>query len=241
MEDDKRSFLGQHFLIDFNTISKIIESCSVSKTDIVLELGTGYGYLTKEISKLAKVVLSYEMDKKLYSNAKSYLGSEKNVKIFNEDFFAQNHFDFDFFISNIPYSRSKDIMKWLSLHEFREAVIMVQKEFSEKLIASPGDTKYSVVSVVSQHCFDIEHLFHVGKDSFLPPPKIGSSVMRLRRKKKKMTNDIIMRLECLFSQRNKKLSSIRDGSPNSDNRIDELDAETLVEISKELMIINDLD
>ena len=232
MEDDKRTCLGQHFLIDFNTISKIIESCSVSKTDIVLELGTGYGYLTKEISKLAKVVFSYEMDKKLYSNAKSYLASEKNVKIFNKDFFEQDHLEFDFFISNIPYSRSKEIMKWLSLHEFREAVVMVQKEFSEKLIASPGDAKYSVVSVFSQHCFDIERLFYVGKDSFLPPPKIGSSVMRLRRKKKKMTNDIIVRLECLFSKRNKKLSSLSDGNLNSDKRIDELDAETLVEISK---------
>jgi 16S rRNA (adenine1518-N6/adenine1519-N6)-dimethyltransferase len=241
LEDDKRTRLGQHLLIDFNTISKIIKSCSVSKTDIVLELGTGYGYLTKEISKLAKVVYSYEMDKELYYKAKSYLAGEKNVKIFNKDFFVPDHFQFDFFISNIPYSRSKEIMKWLSFHEFREAVVMVQKEFSEKLIASPGDVKYSVVSVFSQYCFDIEPLFDVAKDSFLPPPKIESCVMRLKRMKKKMTNDIIVWLESLFSQRNKKLSSLYNGKLYSNKRIDELDAQTLVKISKELMIINNQD
>jgi 16S rRNA A1518/A1519 N6-dimethyltransferase RsmA/KsgA/DIM1 with predicted DNA glycosylase/AP lyase activity len=125
-------------------------------------------------------------------------------------------------------------MKWLSLHEFREAVIMVQKEFSEKLIAFPGDGKYSVVSVFSQYCFDIEPLFDVENDSFLPSPKIESNVMRLVRKKKKMTEDIIANLEYLFSRRNKNVVSILNNKDYSSKRIDELDPESLVKISKEL-------
>ena len=234
MEDDKRIYLGQHFLIDFSTISKIISSCNVSKTDTVLEFGTGYGYLTKEISKLSKVVYSYEIEEDLYFKAKSYLRNVSNVKIFNEDFFVQDPFEFDFFLSNIPYSRSKEIMKWLALHEFREAIIMVQKEFSEKLIAFPGDGKYSVVSVFSQYCFDIEPLFDVENDSFLPSPKIESNVMRLVRKKKKMTEDIIANLEYLFSRRNKNVVSILNNKDYSSKRIDELDPEALVKISNEL-------
>jgi 16S rRNA A1518/A1519 N6-dimethyltransferase RsmA/KsgA/DIM1 with predicted DNA glycosylase/AP lyase activity len=226
----KRIYLGQHFLIDFSTISKIISSCNVSKTDTVLEFGTGYGYLTKEISKLSKVVYSYEIEEDLYFKAKSYLRNVSNVKIFNEDFFVQDPIEFDFFLSNIPYSRSKEIMKWLALHDFREAIVMVQKEFSEKLIAFPGDGKYSVVSVFSQYCFDIRPLFDVENDSFLPSPKIKSKVMRL------MSEDIIANLEYLFSHRNKNVVSIFNNKDYSNKRIDELDPESLVKISRELNV-----
>ena len=236
MEDNKRTYLGQHFLIDFSTISKIVSSCNVTKADTVLEFGTGYGYLTKEISKLSKVVYSYEIEEGLYLKAKSYLRNVSNVKILNEDFFAQDPYEFDFFLSNIPYSRSKEIMKWLSLHEFREGVIMVQKEFSEKLIAIPGERKFSVVSVFSQYCFDIEPLFDVQNESFLPSPHIESNVLRLVRKrnKKEMTEDIIPNLEYLFSHRNKNVVSILNNKDYGNKRIDELDPESLVKISMEL-------
>jgi 16S rRNA (adenine1518-N6/adenine1519-N6)-dimethyltransferase len=236
LEDNKRTYLGQHFLIDFSTISKIVGSCNVSKTDTVLEFGTGYGYLTKEISKLSKVVYSYEIEEGLYLKAKSYLRNVSNVKIFNEDFFVQDPYEFDFFLSNIPYSQSKEIMKWLSLHKFREATIMVQKEFSEKLNAFPGDRKYSVVSVFSQYCFDIEPLFDVENDSFLPSPLIKSNVLRLVRKrsKKEMTEDVIANLEYLFSNRNKNILSILNNKDYGTKRIDELDPESLVKISMEL-------
>lgn len=235
MDDDKRIYLGQHFLVDFNIISKIIGSCNVAKTDVVLELGTGYGYLTKEISRLVYAVYSYEIEKELYSEAKSYLSNERNAKIFNEDFFEKCHIEFDFFLSNVPYSRSKEVVKWLSFHEFREAILLVQKEFSEKLIARPGDPNFSVISVISQYCFDVEPLFDVKKDSFLPPPQIESKVVRLRRNTKKMTKDIIFSLEYLFSRRNKKIISLLADNPVSNNKIDELDAESLVKFCNKLI------
>ena len=235
MDDDKRIYLGQHFLVDFNIISKIIGSCNVAKTDVVLELGTGYGYLTKEISRLVYAVYSYEIEKELYSEAKSYLSNERNAKIFNEDFFEKCHIEFDFFLSNVPYSRSKEVVKWLSFREFREAILMVQKEFSEKLIARPGDPNFSVISVISQYCFDVEPLFDVKKDSFLPPPQIESKVVRLRRNAKKMNNDIIYNLEHLFSRRNKKIMSRIADNRVINKKIDELDAESLVRLCNKLI------
>jgi len=235
LDDDKRIYLGQHFLVDFNIISKIIGSCNVAKTDVVLELGTGYGYLTKEISRLVYAVYSYEIEKELYSEAKSYLSNERNVKIFNIDFFEKSHIEFDFFLSNVPYSRSKEVVKWLSFHQFREAILLVQKEFSEKLIACPGDANYSVISVVSQYCFDIEQLFDVKKDSFLPRPQIESKVVRLRRNAKKMNNDIIYNLEHLFSRRNKKIMSRIADNRVINKKIDELDAESLVRLCNKLI------
>ena len=231
MEDENRNHLGQHFLIDYNIISKIIESCNVKENDVVLEFGTGYGYLTKKIAELVRMVYTYEIDYELYSKAKNFLVENTNVMIFNQDFFKQEEYDFDFFLSNIPYSRSKDIMKWLSLHEFRDAVIMVQKEFCDKLIAPPGSSDYSVVSVFSQYCFDIEPLFDVEKNSFNPPPKIDSKVIRLSRKKNNMNPQVISGLELLFSNRNKNAAKMLDSKQYLNKKINQLDVETLIEIA----------
>ena len=235
MEDDKRKNLGQHFLLDFNIIFKIIKACNVGKNDVVLEFGTGYGYLTKKIAQTAKLVYTYEIDKEIYAEAKNYLIQNSNVVIFNQDFFKQEHHEFDFFLSNIPYARSKEIMKWLSIHEFREAVIMVQKEFSEKLTASPGNEDYSAVSVFSQYCFDIEQLFDVTKNSFHPPPKIDSKVIRLRRKKNNMDLKIISGLEYLFSNKNKNAGTLLESKQYQNKKISHLNVETLVDISNDLI------
>jgi ribosomal RNA small subunit methyltransferase A len=235
LEDDRRTYLGQHFLIDFKAITKIIELCNVGKKDVVLEFGTGYGYLTKEIAELAARVYTYEIDKELYFKAKSYLVNNTNVMIFNQDFFEQDQLEFDFFLSNIPYARSKEILKWLSLHEFGEAVIMVQREYFEKLTASPGNADYSVVSVFSQYCFDIDPLFDVDKNSFLPPPKIESKVIRLTRRSNKMNKEIIAGLEFLFSYRNKNAASLLNTKLYQNKKIDQLDVETLIKICNELI------
>lgn len=234
MEDDKRKYLGQHFLIDFNIIFKIIKACNVGKNDVVLEFGTGYGYLTKKIAETAKLVYTYEIDKEIYAEAKNYLIQNSNVLIFNQDFFKQEHHEFDFFLSNIPYARSKDIMKWLSIHEFREAIIMVQKEFSDKLTALPGNADYSAVSVFSQYCFDIEQLFDVTKNSFHPPPKIDSKVIRLK-KKNNMDLKIISGLEFLFSNKNKNADTLLESKQYQNKKISQLNVETLVYISKDLI------
>lgn len=231
MEDENRNHLGQHFLIDYNIVSKIIESGNVKENDVVLEFGTGYGYLTKKIADLVRMVYTYEIDNELYSKAKNFLVENTNVMIFNQDFFKQEEYDFDFFLSNIPYSRSKDTMKWLSLHEFRDAVIMVQKEFCDKLIAPPGSSDYSVVSVFSQYCFDIEPLFDVEKNSFNPPPKIDSKVIRLRRKKNKINPQVISGLELLFSNRNKNAAKLLDSKQYLNKKINQVDVETLIEIA----------
>jgi 16S rRNA (adenine1518-N6/adenine1519-N6)-dimethyltransferase len=235
LEDEKRNQLGQHFLIDYNIISKIIESCNVKENDIVLEIGTGYGYLTRKIAEIVRMVYTYEIDKEIYSKAKSFLVQNSNVVIFNQDFFEKEEFDFDFFLSNIPYARSKETMKWLSLHEFREAVIMVQKEFSDKITALPGTSDYSVVSVFSQYCFDIQPLFEVVKDSFSPPPKIDSTVIRLRRKKNNINRQIISRLELLFSNRKKNAATFLKSKQYQNKKISQLDVETLIEIANDML------
>jgi len=101
-------------------------------------------------------------------------------------------------------------------------------------LASPGSTNYSVVSVISQYCFEIDSLFDVEKSSFLPPPKIESRVIRMKRKKSKITKDVMAWLEYLFSNRNKKPESLLQIKDYGNKKIDQLDAETLIKITNDL-------
>jgi 16S rRNA (adenine1518-N6/adenine1519-N6)-dimethyltransferase len=117
---------------------------------------------------------------------------------------------FDVFISNLPYSRSKQALEWLPLQSFSRAIITVQKEFADKLQASPGDKNYRAISVIAQYCFNIEQLFFIPKYSFEPPPKVESIVIRLVPKQTGVnaTPSIIKNVNLLFSSRHKKIVSV---------------------------------
>jgi 16S rRNA (adenine1518-N6/adenine1519-N6)-dimethyltransferase len=112
---------------------------------------------------------------------------------------------------------------------------MVQKEFCDKLTAFPGSADYTVVSVFSQYSFDIKPLFDVAKNAFHPPPKIDSKVIKLRRKNNSISKQIISGLEILFSNRNKNASTLVDSNHYQNMKISQLNVETLISISNDLI------
>jgi 16S rRNA (adenine1518-N6/adenine1519-N6)-dimethyltransferase len=113
---------------------------------------------------------------------------------------------------------------------------MIQKEFARKLQAYPGQRNYRAISVITQHCFNIQELFDVDRKAFDPEPAIASVVIRLTPKKSSITEQIIKSLDILFSQKNKKTSSLVNkfgiGVNLASKRINELDAEELVELAR---------
>jgi len=114
---------------------------------------------------------------------------------------------FDVFASNLPYSRSRDAIEWLAVQKFSRAIVMVQEEFADKLVAKPGDKNYRAISALATHCFAIEKLFSVRRESFEPQPKVESAVIRIipvyTVPKQTVTN-----LNLLFSKRNKKATTV---------------------------------
>lgn len=201
----KTQSLGQHFLIDRKVLARIVGASAVGRDETVCEAGTGNGILTKELCRCAKNVLSYEVDKSLYAKARDALAF-RNLELVNTDLFKTNA-EFDVFVSNLPYSRSRDALEWLAVRKFDRAIIMVQKEFVQKLLAGPGDENYRAISAIASHCFSIEPLFDVGKDCFEPPPKVESVVIRMIMKNT-VTKQMIAKVNRLFSQRNKKASTV---------------------------------
>jgi 16S rRNA (adenine1518-N6/adenine1519-N6)-dimethyltransferase len=145
------------------------------------------------------------VDRALHARALAGLAFP-NLELVNADLFKADA-EFDVFVSNLPYSRSRDALEWLAVRKFDRAIIMIQKEFAQKLLARSSDENYRAISVIASHCFSIEPLFDVDKDSFEPPPKIESTVLRLV-PKNIVTKQTIVNVNRLFSQRNKKASTV---------------------------------
>ncbi len=230
----KAQRLGQHFLVDHDVLAKIMDASAIRKEEIVCEAGTGNGILTEELCKRAKQVISYEIDKALYTRAITTLAFQ-NLELINKDLFKSDSKPFDVFVSNLPYSRSRNAFEWLVTRRFDRAIVMVQKEFADKLSAKPYDQNYKAISAISSYCFQIKQLFDVQKDCFQPRPLIESTVIRVTLKRS-IPRQTVKRVNRLFSQRNRlastvaaKLGGIR--MDLGDRRVDELEPEQIMMIA----------
>jgi 16S rRNA (adenine1518-N6/adenine1519-N6)-dimethyltransferase len=226
-------------LVDRRILDKIISAAYIRKDQIVLEAGTGHGILTAELCKYAKQVISYEVDIKLYRKVQQQLlWKFNNLQIVNADLFKiKDPYFFDMFVSNLPYSRSRDAVEWLSTQKFDRAILMVQEEFADKLVARPGSKNYRAISALAAHCFAMEKLFRVRRESFEPQPKVESSIIRII-PINTITREVLRNINLLFSRRNKKATSVAaktgiiiDGNYGS-KKIDELEPRDLVRMAE---------
>jgi len=230
----KRQRLGQHFLISQSVAQKIVSAASIKKKDTVLEIGTGHGILIPYLCKNAKKVISVESDKTLYENAKMNFINFPNLILKNGNGFKTSE-NFSLFVSNLPYSQSRLAMEWLIQKKFSRAIIMVQKEFAEKLLAS--DKKRRAITILANYALKIEPLMDVKKTNFKPPPKVNSTVLKLTRKKT-ISKELIKTVNQLFSYRRKKLKNVLKQFGTfieSDARIEELPGDEIISIAKQII------
>jgi 16S rRNA (adenine1518-N6/adenine1519-N6)-dimethyltransferase len=229
----KRQRLGQHFLLSQNIAKKIVESAQITKKDAVLEVGTGRGILVPYLCEKAKSVISIEADEDLYSDAILKFSKIPNLELMYGDGFAED-VDFTVFVSNLPYSESKRAIEWLAQKRFSRAVIMVQSEFAEKLLAM-GKKEMRAISVIANHAFEIKKVMSVNKSNFEPPPKIDSTVLFLKQKNVVATK-LVGSVEKLFSHRRKTVGNILKKfgiDMQSDKRLEELSGEEIIKIAKQ--------
>lgn len=230
----KRKRLGQHFLNSNSMAQLIVSEAQIAKNDTVFELGTGLGILTPLLCKNAKKVISVDADRELYLKAKSKFDNE-NLTLRCGDGF-QSDDSFTVFVSNLPYSKSKDAIEWLAQRKFSHGIIMVQKEFAEKLLAkSPKGRR--AVNIVANHTLDIQKLSNVGKNNFDPPPKVDSVILKIV-KKQTIDKKLIDAINSLFSYRRKTIHNIlkQFGKETTlDKRLDDLSVDEIVDLAKEIL------
>ncbi len=183
-----KKYLGQNFLIDQNIQKKIIASCGLKKTDIILEIGSGTGQMTKPLCEHAEFVYALEIDPDLCKVLKCNLQNFNNVTILNQDILKLN---FSAYFSNlkkrlkifgnIPYYISSPIIEHLIKCKDKIDVIFitVQKEFANRIASCPGSKNYGSLSCFAQFYTEPSIIFSISKNCFRPVPKVDSCLLRL--------------------------------------------------------------
>ncbi len=231
----KRRSLGQHFLTSNSIAQSIVNFAKITKDDIILEVGTGKGILTSLLCNKAKQVISIEKDPVLYSQAKEMLSQIPNLVLDKGDAFKKNP-EFTIFVSNLPYSESRTAIEWLVQKKFKRGIIMVQKEFAEKLLARNGGKERRSISVLASYCFDIKTLMDVKNSNFRPPPKVDSVVISIVQRHV-LSEQIVQTVNKLFSFKRKTMRSIGKKMGieiDSDKRLEEISEDEIIEIAKRI-------
>ena len=205
--------LGQNYLIDKNKRNQIIGFGDVDKNDVVLEIGTGIGTLTIELAKKAKKVIAIEQDENICKILTKRLKDEKidNVELINNDALKVDFPKFNKIISNLPYQISSPITFKFLDYDFDLAILMYQKEFADRMNGEVGSKNYSRLSAMLYFKCNVETLTNVSAESFIPKPKIDSTVVKLTPKENKISDDDFKIYsnftKALFQHRNKKIKN----------------------------------
>ena len=214
--------LGQNFLHDKNIISLIIIKAEVEDEDII-EIGPGPAILTESILKnKARSLLVIEKDNSFEPNLKKIKNNYKD----NFDYLISDAIDFDFktltkkdykFVSNLPYNISVPfILKMINVRKivpWKEMILMVQKEVAERITADIGTKNYGRLSIMVNLNNNVKKLFNVKPSSFIPRPKVDSTVIKISPKNKHINvNDEVFEkiVKVCFSQRRKKVKNNLD-------------------------------
>jgi len=182
--------LGQHFLKDEAIAERIASTLDGFAELPVLEVGPGTGVLTRWLLNKSKDLTVVELDKESIVYLNDHFPELKG-RIIEKDFLKldlkQLYVDKPFcVIGNYPYNISSQI--FFKVLDYKNAIPccsgMIQKEVAERLTASPGSKTYGILSVLLQVWYDVEYLFTVSEQAFIPPPKVKSAVVRLTRNKR---------------------------------------------------------
>ena len=185
--------LGQNFLQDKNILENIVATANVSGNSLTIEIGAGSGNLTKEIAKVSKHVLCYEIDTRLENILDESLKDYNNIHIIFDDFLKRDikedikNYEYDnlYLIANLPYYITTPIIEKIieSNLKFKKIVVMIQKEVGERFNAKPGMKEYNSLTVYLNYYFDLKKEFIVSRNCFIPKPNVDSIVISLVNKK----------------------------------------------------------
>lgn len=175
--------LGQHFLIDAESVDAIIEAAEITSSDTILEVGPGLGVMTDQLAKTGAQIVAVETDRNLVELLNRRLPG--NVRVEEADIMKFNlaTMPTDYkVVANVPYYITSPIIRLLmeSKNPPIHSVLLIQKEVAERIAAKPGNMSILALSV--QYYADVELVVDVPRDRFYPEPNVDSTVIKLTRK-----------------------------------------------------------
>lgn len=219
-----RHRLGQNFLIDSSVLTGILRAADLSAADVALEIGAGLGVLTRGLARKAGRVLALELDPGLLAVLRQRLADVGNVDLVQGDALKA---DLSALVggnqppapgrvkvvANLPYYITTPFLMRLleEVEGWERAVLMVQREVADRLLASPGGKSYGMLSLAVRYYARSEMVAPVSRKSFWPAPEVDSAVVRLWRREAppvEAPQDVLFAaIKAAFAQRRKTLSN----------------------------------
>lgn len=231
--------LGQNFLIDDYVIKGIVEAADVSKDDLIIEIGPGLGTLTKELLEKAGKVICIEIDKRMIDILQDRFSMYNNFKLINDDVLKVNLHELikqekivnTKIVANLPYYITTPIiMKLLEERlDIETITVMIQKEVADRLTAKAGKGDTGAITYAINYYTKPKKILEVANTSFIPAPKVNSSVIQLEILKEpsvKVENEenLFTLIKVAFMQKRKTLvnSLTNSGKYGNKNQIEKI-------------------
>ncbi|MDR0509370.1 MAG: 16S rRNA (adenine(1518)-N(6)/adenine(1519)-N(6))-dimethyltransferase RsmA [Candidatus Methanoplasma sp.] len=238
---------GQNFLIDDRVADRQVDFAGISKEDRVLEIGPGLGILTSRLIERSDSVACIELDETLADHIGNVYG--ERLRLIRGDAVKVPFPPFDVFVSNLPYSVSTPIIFKLLECDFRRAIVMVQKEFADRMTADVGSPDYSRLTVNLFYKADCRLLEKVPASRFKPKPKVDSAIVEIVPRPAPFSvhdEKLFFKVtEATFNHRRKKIgTSLRTAGmiedswniPFLDSRIEELRPAEIADIANSIFL-----
>lgn len=178
--------LGQHHLVDARVVQRIVERCELSPTDTVVEIGPGLGALTERLAARADRVIAVEIDRRMAGLLAERLAGTPNVTVRCEDIldFSWDGLADVTVVGAIPYQLTSPILGLLAeaRQVIRKAILILQEEVAQRLLARPRTKAYGRLSVLAAYCWEASALFPVPRSAFFPQPNVDSRCVQLVRR-----------------------------------------------------------
>jgi 16S rRNA (adenine1518-N6/adenine1519-N6)-dimethyltransferase len=185
-----RKSLGQHFLISDRAAGIIAEALGDVTGRTVVEIGPGRGILTAALLRRGAAVIGLELDERLVSYLRDRFGATTRLEVLHQDALAadfsalarQRSLELPLPVAgNIPYAITSPLLRKLLAvpGEVEQAVLMLQREVAERLLAAPGTAAYGSLSVGVQAVADVSHVLTLSPGKFRPEPQVWSTVVRI--------------------------------------------------------------
>lgn len=173
---------GQNFLLDEHVVEAMVDAADVQAEDTVLEIGPGFGILTKQLLATGAKVIAVELDQRLATWLKKHFSAAKNLQLVTGDIFRVRLPEYVQdggykLVANLPYSATGLLMRnFLTLPPRPSSLtVMLQRDVAKRLVAEPGEM--SLLGLMAQYYSQPTHLFDVPKTSFFPVPAVTSAVV----------------------------------------------------------------
>ena len=202
--------MGQNFMVEPSVFESLDKHASLGQNDVVLDIGAGLGFLTRFLASRCQTVLAVEADSKLVGVLREQLEEFSTIEIFKGNVLKAQLPAFNKIVSIPPYQISSHLLQWLFKKHLDCAVLVLQKEFANRLVSPIGSEDYGWLTVLAHYHVGVEFFDEVPKWMFYPQPKVDSVIVRLKPKetppfKLKDEDTFIQMVRSLFTQRNRKV------------------------------------